>query len=368
MDTWSTPTTVYAAGLRQLPEALAGRDMVLVADGRLAAQIDLVQASGGGRPTLLVLDAGEHDAVDVVLDALARRPAAVPVALGGGSVMDVVRLAALTVLDPSTEKWRRSAAGPLFLPSRAVNPTVCIPSTLGTGSEVSPIAVRHGSDGTTMIVSPALRSAAAIIDPVVTGTLPRAALAAGLVEPWSRVCVPAIAGEPLRFQDGLAAGLGSGILALGDEIADGAAEVGPGWRRAAALASIQTHLGLLPVGRAPAGHVLWPLATEVARATGSTKTQALSALLPAWLACLARGSIGREWGSPDRVRQILGIDADAAPDRVAQWLGGLSLPVHLPPVDVEVVAGHVQQRWQRSGLFLAGVERSDITAVLRAAA
>ncbi len=366
VDVWSTPTMVYAGGLRQLPVALAGRPMLLFADERLAAQVDSVQ---GFAPALavVVISSGSDDAVETVTEALTRRPGAIPVALGGGSVMDVVRLAALALTDPSTNGWRSRHDGPFFLPTRALNPTVCIPSTLGTGSEVSPVAMRRSASGTAMIISPGLRSAAAIIDPAVTGTLPVAALGAGLVEPWSRVCIPAIAGDRLRFQDGLAAGLGETILALGEEIGSSECAIGPDWLRSAALASMQTHLGLLPVGRAPAGHVLWPLATEVMRVTGLPKAEALAALIPAWLKCLAAKSIGREWGSVQRVVRIIGLDPAEAADRLESWLQALCLTTRLPEVDVDAIATRVATPWQLSGLFLPGVPRADIATVLHAA-
>jgi alcohol dehydrogenase YqhD (iron-dependent ADH family) len=221
-----------------------------------------------------------------------------------------------------------------------------------------------------MIISPGLRSAAAIVDPQLTGSLPVAALAAGLVEPLARVAVPAVGAAPLRFQDGVARGLAATILALGDELPDHPPDHLPdeSWRVAAALASAQTHLSLIALGRPPAGHNLWPLATEVMRATGLSKSAALAALIPAWLRCLSSGILGRSWGTPDRVRQILGTEPAAARIRLDAWLRGLSLPTSLPAgVDVESVASRVLDPWQAAGLFLPGVGRGEIVAVLDAA-
>jgi len=367
---WSSPTVVYAGGLRQLPAALGGRPMLLVADERLAAQIDAVAAAGTAAAVIrLDLNLAVDDVAGVVADALARHPMAVPVALGGGSVMDVVRLAALAAADPGAGNRRCAADGPTFLTTRAVNPTVCIPSTIGTGSEVSPVAVLNTVAGTAMIVSPGLRSAAAVFDPRVTGTLPPAALAAGLVEPWARICVPAIAGDRLRFQDGLASGLAATILGLGDELAGNLTAVpDDDWRSAAALASAQTHLGLFALGRAPAGHVLWPLATELIRSTALPKATVLAALVPAWLRCIAAGAVGRAWGSADRVRTILGVDPAEAATRLEAWMGVLSLPTVLPAVtDIEAVVARVVDPWQASGLFLSGASRPEIAAVVGAA-
>lgn len=373
LEVWSSCTTVFTGGLPQVPAVLRGRGMILVADRELTAHVDAVRARA---PALEVVLVGSSDpsgeVAASVAGALARRPGGVPVALGGGTVMDLVRLAALAAADPAADGFGAPADGPTVLPTRAVNPTVCIPTTIGTAAEVSAVAVRTGPGGTAMIVSPGLRSAAVVLDPALTGTLPTAALGAGLVEPWARVCVPAIAGSRLRFQDGLAAGMGATILDLGEELAGhraaGTAADG-GWRAAAALASIQTHLGLLALGRAPAGHVLWPLATEVVRATGLPKPTALAALIPAWLRGIATGAVGPDWGTPDRARAILGLDPGAAAVRLRTWLGGLGLPTQLPAtVDVDAVTARVVSPWQASGWFLGGVPRAEIAAVLTAAA
>lgn len=366
MDRWSSPTTVYADGLGQLPTALAGRPAVVVADEALDRQLARLLAVVPATEVVRIAAGPATDGTaDVVLQALARHPAAVPVALGGGSVMDVVRLAALAAADPAANGFRAPADGVTFLPTRAVNPAVCIPSTLGTAAEVSSVAVRASALGTAMIVSPGLRAAAAVLDPAVTSTLPRAAAAAGLVEPWARVCVPAVTGERLRLQDGLARGLGATLLALGDELVD--AEPDGPWRWAAASASAQTHLGLLALGRAPAGHALWPLATEVVRATGLAKASALAALVPGWLRCLGSGVLSRCWGAAERVRLVLGAGSEESAVRLESWSHGLGLPTRLPAdLEVATVVDRVVSPWQASGLFLPGVPREEIAAVLTA--
>lgn len=367
VDTWSSPTTVWAGGLRQLPAALAGRPMLLVADEALEPQIDATLAAAPSAGVLrLAAAAAAIGAEQLVLDALAEHPSAVPVALGGGSVMDLVRLVALARLDPAAMAALAAADGVSVLPTRAVNPTICLPTTVGTGSEVSPVAVRHRPAGTAMIISPGLRSAGAVLDPALTASLSPRGVSTGLIEPWARICVPAIAGRPLRLQDGLARGLAATVASLGVEGAAGVRD--PGHRVAAAQASAQTHLGLLAVGRLPAGHVLWPVATEVMRATGLTKAAALAALLPAWLQCLADDAVGGCWGSADRVHTILGVRPAEAAARLTRWLTALAMPTRLPGLDVDVVTGRVLDPWRSSGMFLAGATDSEISLLVRRAA
>jgi len=101
------------------------------------------------------------------------------VGLGGGSAMDVAKLVA-ALLDG------RQQIGEVFgignLAGRSV-PLVCIPTTSGTGSEVSPIAiVQDSADGLKKgVISPHLVPDAAFVDPQLTvGMPPEVTAATGL--------------------------------------------------------------------------------------------------------------------------------------------------------------------------------------------
>ena len=367
VDRWSSPTTVYTGGLAQLPAALRGSPMLLIADEALADQIDAVRSRVAAAAVVRIAP-GSATAEEAVLEAVTARPGWVPVSLGGGGVMDLVRLAALARVDPAANGLRVDTDGVSVLPTAAVNPAVCIPSTIGTAAEVSAVAVRRLPAGVAMIVSPGLRAAATVLDPALTGTLPSTVQRAGLIEPWARVVVPAVTGARLRFQDGLARSLGTTLVELGEDASRSDGQPDAGWRLAAALASVQTHLGLVSVGRPPAGHALWPIATELGGAAGLIKVDALAALIPAWLRCLGDGVLSRAWGSSERVQDLLGTDPATAAERMASWLRRLGRPVRLPAgVDVGAVVSRVVQPWQASGLFLAGVRRAEIATVIRAA-
>ena len=67
----------------------------------------------------------------------AAREVDVVVALGGGSVMDTAKLVAATLLDG---RQAQSLAGIGKVERRAL-PLVCIPTTSGTGSEATPVAI-----------------------------------------------------------------------------------------------------------------------------------------------------------------------------------------------------------------------------------
>jgi len=105
-----------------------------------------------------------------LLDAArAWRPDAV-VGMGGGSALDVAKIVAALCNSPQTlaQAW-----GTGNLKGRDL-PLICIPTTAGTGSEVSPNAILLDEDAQSKkaVISPHLVPDAAFIDPALTVTVP----------------------------------------------------------------------------------------------------------------------------------------------------------------------------------------------------
>lgn len=107
--------------------------------------------------------------VDVVRDAIAAARAFKPDAvlgLGGGSNMDTAKLVALVLAhggDPTDYVGDCRVPGPIL-------PLICVPTTAGTGSEVSAAAVFTDTAKKMKVscLSPFLRPAAAVVDPLLT--------------------------------------------------------------------------------------------------------------------------------------------------------------------------------------------------------
>jgi len=97
------------------------------------------------------------------------------VGLGGGSVMDVAKLIA-ALLDGKQQIGEVFGIGNLRARS---TPLLCVPTTSGTGSEVSPIAiVQDSADGMKKgVISPHLVPDAAFVDPALTVGMPPAVTA-----------------------------------------------------------------------------------------------------------------------------------------------------------------------------------------------
>ncbi len=167
-------------------------------DGCSAELAQILQDEGVTRP-LIVIDAGLEKLVPGVAAALASVPQATRfekdpgeptvalvetaaaalddagcdavVAIGGGSAIDTAKAARLVAGQGGP--YLRFAGGGVAYEAPAI-PLVCIPTTAGTGSEVSGGAVitdeaTHTKAG---IASPQLRAQYALVDPVLTHGLP----------------------------------------------------------------------------------------------------------------------------------------------------------------------------------------------------
>jgi alcohol dehydrogenase len=122
-----------------------------------------------------VKPAGEPDneAVDAAAEAIRQARAEVVVAIGGGSVIDTAKAARLCAqLETPFSSW---LAGERFFPTPSI-PLVALPTTAGTGSEVSGGAVitDRRSSHKAGIAHPTLRPDDALVDPTLTLTVPPA--------------------------------------------------------------------------------------------------------------------------------------------------------------------------------------------------
>jgi alcohol dehydrogenase class IV len=162
--------------LRSARRTLLVTDQTLV-DLGLAARVEQALREGGGEVVTFAEVEPEPSAETVRRAAAAGRDGGVDavVGLGGGSPMDVAKLAALLVACPQPVE-------DLYGVDRAQGnrlPLVLIPTTAGTGSEATKVAVVTGDDGEkSPILAPQLVCDTVILDVELTLGLPPAITAA----------------------------------------------------------------------------------------------------------------------------------------------------------------------------------------------
>lgn len=179
------PALVSGAGsLARLGQALTGRlagrlapgaAVLLVADPGvplLAARVEAVLGEAGltvGRFDGLSSDPTEAQ-VEAAAEAARRLGAAAVVGLGGGSALDVAKLAACIAADQRPAAAYALAAAPF--PDGAL-PAVLIPTTAGTGSEATRTAIFTLADGSKVWAwGEQMMAEIALLDPELTLGLP----------------------------------------------------------------------------------------------------------------------------------------------------------------------------------------------------
>jgi alcohol dehydrogenase class IV len=188
---------VFGAGrARELPDLIAGRRTLLVT---------------GRRGSPIAIEAAHHVRVEsepTVEDA--RRAAAftdveVVVAIGGGSALDLGKAAAALIANGGDPLRYLEVVGegqPLARPSL---PCIAIPTTAGTGSEVTRNAVLgspvHGVKAS--LRSPHMLPAVALVDPELTYDLPPALTASTGLDALTQLIEPFVSARANAFVDAI---------------------------------------------------------------------------------------------------------------------------------------------------------------------
>ncbi len=160
----------------QMRKPLVVADQGIVKSGLLTRVLDVLKGSGiaHGIFDRVNPDPTEEDAFDGV--AAYRNQSCVGViAVGGGSPLDTAKLIQLlTTHEPPLSRYDDATGGDRFVRDD-LPPLIAIPTTAGTGSEVSRSAVATLKDTgrKTVIFSPHLMPKAAICDPELTVGMPR---------------------------------------------------------------------------------------------------------------------------------------------------------------------------------------------------
>jgi alcohol dehydrogenase class IV len=182
----TAPSLVFGFGaaerIGELARARLGERVLVVTDpgvvaaGIVAPALDALAAAGVAVALYADVAADPPEAVVLAAAAAAVAHGANGViGLGGGSSLDVAKLAALIAVGRETLAdvyGVRRAKGPRL-------PLLLVPTTAGTGSEVTPIAVvTTGAHEKMGVVSPVIIPDVALLDPALTLGLPPAVTAA----------------------------------------------------------------------------------------------------------------------------------------------------------------------------------------------
>lgn len=302
----------------------------------------------------LSVDAAAGDAHLVAAILAAGRNATAVVALGGGSTMDAAKIARMLLVAPELATPLRALAErsgfvriPELVSSRNAGvPLMAIPTTLGTGAEVSSVACQVTPWGRRLLAGARLRPDHAVLDPVHTSTLPWLLQMEGLLEVILRVVGPLIGSARSLAADHDAHAIVTGTAGLAESLRTGF--LGADERLLAAQLSAASHRSWALVGRSSYAAKHWYLANELSWATGTRKIPATVTVLPAIWGRITDGD--ERWGSRDRLALAWSWVRAAVPDLPADVREGLPVLLDrwgLRPIDAPGAA-RVQEATARA--------------------
>ena len=276
-----------------------------------------------GEPSVDVVRAGVASLIRTACDGV--------LGYGGGSALDTAKAVAALAesgTDPLDHLEVIGAGQPLIAPSL---PCVAVPTTAGTGSEVTRNAVLSAKQTKASLRSSTLLPRVAIVDPDLLKGLPQAAIAAGGLDALSQVLEPFLSVRANPFTDALAReGMERSARSLRRAWDQGMDSDG-GVREDLAVVSLFGGLCLANSGLGAVHGIAAALGAQLQAPHGAV----CGALLPAtfeanWQALRQRDPHHPALARMAEVARLLTGDPDADAEAAATWLRDLKEALRVP--------------------------------------
>lgn len=362
------PTLWHGRGAsRRMTEGLpAGRETLVIADSGVAPPFLAALAARTIR-----VDASSVDVttVSTIAQEIVRREPRVVVAVGGGSVLDVGKIAALALADGRVLDYAIAHAATsalTFLPD-APPPVdvVAVPTTLGTSSETNSVGILKNVNGYRLIVGRSLRPRHAVIDPCNLITLTPAAVREGALEAFLRLAGASTTPGRSDRCDTDAVVIGRALLETATRDADSPA----GRLRLARLSAATQRSGALR-GPDPYSARHWYLANEVAHALHVRKMLATAAVIAAVWRRICAGDA--RWGDRRSLQDFWSRVAHAGALPLEPHIGiaalidrwGIGTPPPPTAQEIDHIAVAAEECWGDRSPMLRGLVATDFSDVL----
>ncbi|GAA3616458.1 iron-containing alcohol dehydrogenase [Microlunatus ginsengisoli] len=327
----------FGAGrVAELPAALAalGTTRAYVVTGRSSERADALRAELAaakiesavfavpGEPTIEICRAAVAGLRQAGCDGV--------VGFGGGSALDVAKAVAVLApsgSDPLDHLEVIGAGRPIVRPGL---PCVAVPTTAGTGSEVTRNAVLSGDGVKASLRSPLMLPRVAIVDPDLLAGVPRGTIAASGLDALAQVIEPLLSRRANPFTDALARdGIRRSARSLRTAYAEGMVE--PRVREDLALASL---FGGLCLANSSLG-IVHGLAAALGARLSAPHGAVCAATLAAAVDVNGRALRARQPESPaldrlDELGTLLTGDPAARAAQAVDWLAALTRTLEVP--------------------------------------
>jgi alcohol dehydrogenase class IV len=346
----------FGAGrVSEVPQALAalGTRQVLVVTGRTTSRADGIRSAlretGVSSDVFAVATEPSIDLVRAAVAQLTEAGCDAVLGFGGGSALDVAK--ALAVLatsgtDPLDHLEVIGAGRPISKPGL---PCVAVPTTAGTGSEVTRNSVLSGGGVKASLRSPLMLPKLAVVDPDLLIGLPAPTIAASGMDALSQLIEPLLSQRANPFSDALARdGIRRSARSLRRAYEEGMEESGV--REDLALASLFGGLCLANSGLGAVHGLAAAAGARLSAPHGAVCAAALAAAVEVNLRALRdRAPAHPALHRIAEVATLLTGQPDAAPEDAIGWLRDLTAALSIP------------------GLASYGLDEAEIPAVVAAA-
>lgn len=363
------PTLWHGQGItRQMTDRLtAGREALAIVDSSTPTPV-----LAGSPPTTIVVDARSVSVTSVVsiAEQIALRKPSVIIAVGGGSILDASKIAALVLapgrtFDFAIERAAKSAL--TFLPD-APPPVevIAVPTTLGTSSETNSVGILRNESGHRLIIGRSLRPRHAIVDARNLMTLSPGAVREGAMEAFLRLAGASTSPRRTIRAKCDAITLGSALLDAANRD-----DTAPGSRLRLARLSAATQRTAALRGSDPYSARHWYIANEVSFALEVRKMVATTAIIAAVWRRICAGD--PRWGDRRSLEEFWTTTASGLalpldpPSGIAALIDRWQIPTPPRPTPRAVarIAAVTERAWANRHPMLAGLVAADFSDLLR---
>ena len=346
----------FGAGrVSEVPEALSGlgASRVLIVTGRTTSRADTLRSAlrEAGMSSVVFGVAAEPsiERVRAAVTLLAEAGCDAVLGFGGGSALDVAKSVAVLATsgtDPIDHLEVIGAGRPIEQPGL---PCVAVPTTAGTGSEVTRNSVLSGGGVKASLRSPLMLPRVALVDPDLLAGVPKTTIAASGMDALSQLIEPLLSRRANPFTDALARdGIRRSARSLHRAYREGMED--PGVREDLALASLFGGMCLANSGLGAVHGLAAAAGARLSAPHGAVCAAVLAATMDVDLRALR----GRAPDHPalDRISEVATLltgQPDAPSEDAIAWLRRLTAALSIP------------------GLASYGLDQNEIAPVVMAA-
>jgi alcohol dehydrogenase class IV len=367
----------FGAGrVSEVPAALAalGASRVLVITGRTTSRADAIRATLTEADIVSVLfgvaTEPSIERVRAAMELISETGCDAVLGFGGGSALDVAKAAAVLATsgtDPLEHLEVIGAGRPIERPGL---PCIAVPTTAGTGSEVTRNSVLSGGGVKASLRSPLLLPKIAVVDPDLLVGVPPPTIAASGMDALSQLIEPLLSSRANPFTDALARdGIRRSARSLQRAYQDGMEDAGV--REDLALASLFGGMCLANSGLGAVHGIAAAAGARLSAPHGAV----CAAVLAAAMAVNLRALRDRAPDHPAlrrmaEVASLLTGQPEATPEDAIAWLQELTAALSIPGLasyqlsedQIPVVATDAQKASSMRGnpIELSGEEVSEI--------